>query len=202
MRFPLFMKYSVLLSLLLLAGCMSQPTVTSWLDPVSVATITSQTKPLVLVRATASRKISQREFAQLMAIEVNRMGARRLYLALIPRTTGDLTPKQMTSFESTFAEIELRMDERSLALTQYAGDLAELGIGEATLPLPVSGSSFIYYPIERAELRALAASSRVELTARGLPDKPQFYEEWKDGRPSLSDFLSQLPGESPRSDAP
>ena len=199
------MKYSVLLLLLTLAGCMSQPTVTSWLDPVSVATITSQTQPLVLVRITASNQITQREFAQLMAIEVNRMGARRLYLTLIPRTSGDLTPKQMASFESSFGELEIRMDGRMLVLSRYAGDVAELGIGQPTLPLPVSGSTFIYYPIERADLRALAASTRIELSALGLPNKPQYYEEWKDGRRSLSDFLSQLPGEPsapPRGEAP
>ncbi|MBM0105984.1 hypothetical protein JM946_14725 [Steroidobacter sp. S1-65] len=190
------MKYSVLLLLLSLAGCMAQPTVTSWLDPVSVATITSQTQPLVLARVTSSSKINRRDFAQLMAIEVNRMGARRLYLTLIPRTSGDLTPKQMTSFESSFGEIEIRTEERMLVLNQYAGDVAELGIGDPTLPLPISGSTFIYYPIERDDLRALATSTRIELAALGVPNRPQYYEEWKDGRRSLSDFLGQLPGET------
>ena len=189
------MKHSVLLLLLTLAGCMAQPTVTSWLDPVSVATITSQTGPLVLARTTASRRISQREFAQLTAIEINRMGARRLYLLLIPRTTGDFTPKQRASFESSFGEVEIRMDDRTLVLTQYTGDLAELGIGQPALPLPISGSTHIYFPIERAELRAMAASNRIELTALGLAGEPQLYEEWKDGRRSLSDFLGQLPEE-------
>ncbi|HEY0686681.1 MAG TPA: hypothetical protein VGD45_30355 [Steroidobacter sp.] len=197
------MKYSVLLVLLTLAGCMAQPTVTSWLDPVSVATITSQTEPLVLMRG--SGRINQRKLAQLTAIEVNRMGARRLYLVLIPRSTGDVTYKQQTSFESSFQQIKLRMDDRSLALTQYTGNLAELGIGQPALPLPIDGSAPMYFPIERDDLRAMAASSRIELTALGLPKEPQLYEEWKDGRRSLSDFLSQLPAESstsPRDEAP
>jgi hypothetical protein len=188
------MKHSVLLLLLTLAGCMAQPTVTSWLDPVSVATITSQTQPLVLVRLTSSHRISQREFAQLTAIEVNRMGARRLYLVLIPRSSGDLTPKQRASFESSFGQVEILVDDRSIALTQYEGSIAELGIGQPALPLPIYGWTPIYFPIERADLRALAGSNRIELAALGLPMKPQLYEEWSDGRRSLNDFLGQLPG--------
>jgi hypothetical protein len=189
------MKYSVLLLLVTLAGCMAQPTVTSWLDPVSVATITSQTEPLVLVRASAFRRINQREYAQLTAIEINRMGARRLYLALIVRSTGDLTPKQRASFESSFDQVEMRVDGRTVALTPHTGSVAELGLGQAALPLPIAGATPIYFPIERAELRAIAASTQVELVAHGLTGASQLYEEWSDGRRSLGDFLSQLPGD-------
>lgn len=192
--YPLIrMKYSLLLLLLTLAGCVAQPTVTAWMDPVSVATITSQTEPLVLARVTMSRKINQREFAQLTALEINRMGARSLYLVLTPYSTSDLTYKQRASFERSFGQIEIRVDDLSVVLTAYQGDVAELGIGEQTLPLPISGSTHLYFPIERADLRALAGSNRIELMALGLPKKTQLYEEWKDGRRSLGEFLSQLP---------
>ena len=197
----IFMKYSLPLLLLMLAGCMTQPTVTNWLDPVSVASITSQTEPLVLVRVTTARKVSAREkvnareFAQFMALEVNRMGKRHVFLVLIPRSSADLTSKQRTAFEDSFAAIDLRADGRSLVLTQYAGDISELGITQTTLPLPISGSAPRYYSVERDDLRALAGSARIELTASGLPGAPQVYEEWRDGRRSLADFISQLPGE-------
>lgn len=189
-----FMKHSVLVLLLTLSGCMARPTVTSWLDPISVATLTSQVDPLVLARVTASRRIDQKEFAQLTALEINRMGTRRLYLVLSPRSTRDLTPKQQASFERSFGQIELRLDDRPMLLTQYQGAIKEIGIGQAALPLPIPGSTHIYFPIARAELQAMAASSQVKLSALGLPMEPQLYEEWKDGRGSLSDFLDQLPG--------
>lgn len=185
------MKYSVLLLLLTLAGCTAQPTVTSWLDPVSVATITSQTEPLLLARVKPSSTI-KRSFAQLTAIEVNRMGDRRLYLVLIPRISGDLTPKQLASFERSFGKVEIRAGDRSVVLDRYTGNVAELGIGDPAL-IPVTGSPHIYYSIERADLRAMAGSNRVELVAMGLPS-PRLYEEWGERRPSLEDFLSQLPG--------
>jgi hypothetical protein len=199
------MKYSVLLLLLTLTGCMTQPTVKSWLDPVSAVTITSQAEPLVLARITTLGKISTREFAQLAAIEVNRMGTRQLFLVVVPRSSADLTTKQRAAFENSFSELEIRADDRLLVLTRYAGEARELGVSESALPLSISGSEPRYYSIERADLRAMADSTRVELTASGLPGAPQIYAEWRDGRRSLSDFLSQLPGESSTSrqgDAP
>ena len=81
-------------------------------------------------------------------------------------------------------------------LARHPGQLAELGVGQSPLPLPILGSQQIYFPIERADLRALASSNRVQLVTQGVPDAPQRYEEWQDGRRSLSDFLSQLPGEA------
>lgn len=188
------MKHSVLLVLVMLAGCMAQPAVKSWLDPVSVATITTQSTPLVLVRASSSGMI-QRTFAQLTAVEVNQMGTRRLYLALVPRITNEVTPTQLATFQRSFDQIELRMDDRSIPLARYAGELTELGIGEPDL-LPISGSRRIFYEIERADLRALAGSKQVALVALGL-QAPRRYEEWDDSRGSLRDFVAQLPGETP-----
>ncbi|HEY0939763.1 MAG TPA: hypothetical protein VGE08_06675 [Steroidobacter sp.] len=187
------MKHSVPLILLMLAGCVAQPPVKSWLDPVSVATLTSQSTPLVLARASSSSMI-QRTFAQLTAVEVNRMGTRRLYLVLVPRITNEVTPTQLATFQRSFDQIELRADERAIALARYTGDLAELGIGEPEL-LPIFTTRFGLYPVERADLRALVDSKQVTLVAMGL-QTPRTYEEWNDSRHSLRDFLAQLPGEA------
>lgn len=189
------MKYVSLLLLLTLAllGCSSAPSVKSWLDPVSSATITAQSQPLVLARDERTRLIDEREFAQLAAVEVNRMGDRRLYLVAILWSSGYRTRTEEESFENAFAQIELRMGERSALLTRHQGEVAELGVGQSPLPLPIPGSQQLYFPIERADLRALATSSHVQLIAQGVPEAPQRYEEWQDGRSSLNDFLSQLP---------
>jgi len=187
------MKSSVLLLLVVLAGCMAQPTVTSWLDPVSVATITAQREPLVLVAQTSSsRRVLARKFAHLTAIEVNRMGNRRLYLAIIPRMPGEFTPQQQAALESSFEEVEIRIEDRPVVLTRYTGSAVELGIGEPAL-LPIYGSTPIYFPVERAVLRAMVDSSQVELAALGVPGKPQLYQGRSDGRHSLDEFVSQLP---------
>ena len=191
------MKYLAVLVLLMLGGCVTPPSVQSWLDPVSMATITAQTEPMVLTRQEKRRTANGRDYAQLTAIEVNRMGARKLYLVAVLWSNAQLTGKQWQNFESTFEQVEIRLDDRPLTLARLPEDVAALGIGQSPLPLPIPGSRQIYYPIDRPELRAMAASTRIELTALGRADAPQPFEERVDGRRSLSDFLSQLPGESP-----
>lgn len=181
------MKYSALLVTLMLAGCAAQPTVKSWMDPKSSVTITAQTEPLVLIRAQPAPSLNERDYAQLTAIEVNRMGERTLYLVAILWNSAELG-----TFQDAFKHIEVNLGDRSIALTPHTGDVSELGISQ-TLPLPIPGSSQIYFPISRDQLRAISRSTRIELTAGGIPEAPRRYEEWQDGRRSLNDFLGQLP---------
>lgn len=191
------MKYLAPLLLLLLAGCVSQPSVQSWLDPVSMATITAQAEPMVLARLEKRRTANGRDYAQLTAIEVNQMGARKLYLVAVLWSNAQLTGKQWQNFEGAFEQIEVSLDDSALSLTRLPDDTAALGIGQTPLPLPIPGSRQIYYPIDRPELRAIAASSRIKVMALGgRADEPLPFGERADGRSSLSEFLSQLPGES------
>jgi len=186
------MKYSALLLTLMLVGCAAQPTVKSWMDPKSSVTITAQTEPLVLIRAAPAPSLNERDYAQLTAIEVNRMGERKLYLVAILWNSAELWAEQAGTFQNAFKEIVVNLGDRTVALVPHTGEVSELGISEA-LPLPIPGSSQIYYPISRDELRAISRSTRIELTAIGVRDSPRRYEEWQDGRRSLNDFLGQLP---------
>ena len=194
------MKYtSLLLLFTLLLGCTTAPTVKSWLDPVSSATVTTQTEPLILARDSQARASDEREFTQLTALEINRMGERRLYLVVVPWSSEQRPRTERAEFEQSFARVELRMGDRSTTLARYRGDIAELGVGQSPLPLPIPGSQQWFFPIERVELNALASSSRLQLIALGDPDAPRRYDEWQDGRLSLSAFLDQLPNESTNS---
>ena len=186
------MKYSALLLTLMLAGCAAQPTVKSWMDPKSSVTITAQTEPLVLIRAQPAPSLNERDYAQLTAIEVNRMGERKLYLVAILWGSSEPWSDPTGTFQNAFKQIEVNLGDRTVALTPHAGEVSELGISQA-LPLPIPGSSQIFFPISRDDLRAISHSTRIELTARGNPEAPRRYEEWQDGRRSLNDFLGQLP---------
>jgi hypothetical protein len=187
------MKYTALFLLFALTGCASQPTVKQWLDPVSSVTITAQTEPLTLVRASPAPSFNERDYAQLTAIEVNRQGARKLYLVAILWNSADPSSPQGARFDEAFSQIEVQLPDRTVALTRHEGQVSDLGIGDPALPLPISGSRYIYYPVERDDLRAISQSNSVQLTAHGRADSPRRYEEFEDGRQSLSDFLSQLP---------
>lgn len=190
------MKYLAPFVLFMLAGCVSQPSVKSWLDPVSMATITAQAEPMVLARLENRRTANGRDYAQLTAIEVNRMGERKLYLVAVLWSNAQLTGKQWQKFEDAFTQVDVRMDEQMLTLNRLPEDVSQLGIGQSPLPLDIPGTRQVYYPIDRPELRAMAQANLIELTARGLQDVLIPFEEREDGRRSLSDFLGQLPGES------
>ena len=180
--------------LLLLVGCSTQPTVATWLDPVTAVTITAQAQPLVLAPPETRRTISGRDYVRMTAIEVNRMGERRLYLIAVLWSNANLSSRQWEAFEQSFARIEMRIDERPIVLTRHTGDVSELNIGESPLPLPFPGARQVIFPIDRAELSAMAASNGIEVTTLGLPGADLQYEERKDGRRSLGEFLAQLPG--------
>lgn len=190
------MKYLAPFAMLLLAGCVTQPSVKSWLDPVSMATITAQADPMVLTRLESRRTANGRDYAQLSAIEVNRMGERKLYLVAVLWSNAQLTGKQWQKFEDAFQQIEVRMNEQTLTLTRLPEDVSKLGVGQTPLPLDLPGTRQVFYSIDRPELRALAESTRLELTAQGRSDLLVPFEEREDGRRSLSDFLEQLPGGS------
>ena len=190
------MKYLAPFVLFMLAGCVTQPSVQSWLDPVSMATITAQSDPLVLARQEKRRTANGRDYAQLTAIEVNRMGDRKLYLVAVLWSNAQLTGKQWQNFENAFQEIEVRLEDRSMTLTRLPEDVSKLGIGQTPLPLPIPGSRQIYYSIDRPELRAIVASNLIELTTLGRAESPVVFELRQNARRSLSDFLGQLPGES------
>ncbi|GFE90148.1 hypothetical protein GCM10011488_51020 [Steroidobacter agaridevorans] len=162
------------------------------MDPKSSVTITAQTEPLVLIRAQPAPSLNERDYAQLTAIEVNRMGERKLYLVAILWGSSEPWSDESGTFKSAFKQVEVNLGDRSVALTPHTGEVSELGISQA-LPLPIPGSSQIYFPISRDDLRAISNSTRIELTARGIPEAPRRYEEWQDGRRSLNDFLGQLP---------
>lgn len=196
------MKYLAPLMLLLLTGCASQPSVKSWLDSVSMSTITAQAEPMVLVRQENRRTTNGRDYAQLTAIEVNRMGARKLYLVAVLWSNAQLTGKQWQNFENAFQQIEVRVDERTLALTRLPEDVSSLGIGQTPLPLDLPGTRQVFYPIDRTELRAIAESNQIGLKALGRAEVQTPFEEREDGRRSLGDFLSQLPGEPTKVSSP
>jgi len=190
------MKYLAPLMLLMLTGCVSQPSVKSWLDPVSMATITAQSEPMVLARLEKRRTANGRDYAQLTAIEVNQMGQRKLYLVAVLWSNAQLTGKQWQNFENAFQQIEVRMDDQALTLTRLPEDVSSLGIGQTPLPLAIPGTRQVFYTIDRSQLRAMAASNQIGLTALGREDLATQFEEKESGRRSLSDFLGQLPGES------
>lgn len=186
---------SLPLLILLLNGCSSTQPVAprTWLDERTAVTVTAQSDPAVLAREEHMRAINVRDYAQLGAVETNRMGARQLYLVLVSWSTIDRSAVEQERSEADFSRITLYADDRPIELTRAAPAREELGFARRPFEHPAPGAREIYFAAGRGDLQSIALSRTLQLIAHrdgGTPDK---YLEWRDGRPGLRAFLAQLP---------
>ena len=184
------MRRFLLAPTLILAGCASSPTPRTWLDPYTAATITAQAEPIVLARDEQLRAINVRDYVQLGAVEVNRMGQRDLYLVVILWSTIDRSAAEPERLSEAFARLEVQADDRPFALVRAAS--TPPGIGQRPFRLPAPEARQMYFPVGREELQAIATSRSLSATPRGSSEESR-YTEWRDGRASLQAFLAALP---------
>jgi len=186
---------SLLALLLSLHGCSSmQPAAPRvWLDERTAVMVTAQSRPAVLAREEQMRAINVRDYAQIGAVETNRMGAHHLYLVLLFWSTIDRSPAEHEWIAANFSRITLHADDRPIELTRAAVTREELGFGLRPFAHPTPGTGEAYFAVTRSDLQSIALSRTLTLTARGNADTPERYSEWQDGRRGLAAFLAQLP---------
>lgn len=178
---------------LLLAGCSVSPAPRTWLDSATAATLTAQSAPLVLARDEQMRAVNVRDYAQLGAIEVNRMGERELYLAIVFWSTIDRPQNEHEQLAAAFARVDIQADDRTIGLARAQGSPHPPGIGTRPFPHPAPGAQDAYFPIDRSELQAIARSRHLSLTTRGHARDSIRYAEWRGDREGLERFLAALP---------
>lgn len=181
--------------ILLLNGCSSTQLVAprTWLDERTAVTVTAQSDPAVLAREEHMRAINVRDYAQLGAVETNRMGTRQLYLVLVSWSTIDRSEAEQARSEAGFSRITLFADDRPIELARAAPAREELGFARRPFEHPTPGAHEFHFAVTRSDLQSIALSRTLQLSAHrdgGITDK---YLEWHDGRPGLRAFLAQLP---------
>lgn len=179
---------------LLLFGCQAATLPREHLDPVTVATLTVQTGPIVLASDDSLRASNVRDYVQLTAIQVNRMGTRDLYLAALLWSTIDRSAAERASLGRALLDAQLVADDRPLELRARAADVRPPGIGTRPLRPPVPNAQEFYFPIGKDELRAIAQSATLTLVPHRSENDaaPTVYREWQDGRAGLRQFLETI----------
>jgi hypothetical protein len=183
---------SLPLLILLLNGCSSTQLAAprTWLDERTAVTVTAQSDPAVLAREEHMRAINVRDYAQLGAVEANRMGTHQLYLVLVSWSTIDRSATEQERSAAGFSRITLYADDRPIELTRAAPAREELGFARRPFAHPTPGAHEIYFAVTRGHLQSIALSGTLQLIAHregGAADK---YLEWRDGRPGLRAFLA------------
>jgi hypothetical protein len=185
----MYKHWCLLLAFLpLCSGCaeLAQPGSRTILDAQTGSTLLLVTRPLVFARQRTDVAAFARDYATLVAVELDVAGHYSDYLLLYRWSTVD---KRMSSPpDSSAGQLQIEADGRKLVLLPLA-----------QLPLAVAGRNELYYPphadvvtfgypIDAATLRFIALSQRILVRMpRERLDTPFGLRE--DGRASLAHFL-------------
>lgn len=186
MRSP--MRIAVTASLLLLlVGCATR-TVTprEYLDEQTAATITVVADPWIFTREQSNSATGERDFLNLYAIDVNRMGEHRQYLAVLQSL-----PDSPGANPST-PTLELHAAGHTISLQPLTEDPQKLGIAQPLAPSYTLTSKWWYFPMDKDALAAVARAQDLQV-ALIVDDERIPYLVWRDGSAELSELTAVLP---------
>lgn len=170
------------LALLSLIGCTTSPprAPREYLDEQTAATITAVAEPWILAREGSAG--GERDFLNLYAIDVNRMGDHRQYIAAL----------QWFPFSSSRPVLELHGGGAPISLRAIDEDARSLGIGAPLVPAPMPGSKWWYFPVDKHVLTSLSQTRSLRATLVA-DDERAAYIPWRDGSAELSELTAVLP---------
>jgi hypothetical protein len=167
-----------------LVGCASAPTTAprEYLDEQTAATITAVKEPWIFTREQNAGN-EQRDFLHLYAIDVNRMGEHRQYIAALQSSAGDTPVRPL---------LELTVGEQTHRLEALAQSPREIGIAQPIAESYTLTSAWWFYPVDKQTLATLANAR--DLRAKMIVgNEPVAYALWRDGRDELSELTAVLP---------
>lgn len=138
------------------------------------------------------RAMNVRDYAEIGAIEINRMGTRNYYLLLISWSTIDRTAAESATIEGALARITFWADDRPIQLTREAAAGSSVGLSRHAYALPTSAAVESWYPLTLATLRSLAAAGVLRLSGKAATGEEHRYSEWQNGRTGLVNFLEYI----------
>jgi hypothetical protein len=173
-------------------GCATKSAVTrEYLDPQTAVTIRAVATPLIYAHEVPQLAANVRDYLSVGAVEVNNMGKRQHYLAVVSWSTVD---RKRAAIAPPPLPERLRMTLGGTVreLTPASHEPRSLGIGEP-LFRPTGGYlGETWYVVTVADLRAFAAARPDELE---VADEPAIisYSVWKDAVAELADFVRDIP---------
>lgn len=165
-------------------GCVSAPATTprEYLDEQTAATITAVKEPWIFTRVQNVGN-EQRDYLHLYAIDVNRMGDHRQYIAALQSSAGDTQVPAL---------LELTAGGQTHRLEALAQSPREIGIAQPIAESYTLTSAWWFFPIDKQTLATLAKAR--DLRAQMIVgNEPIAYALWRDGRDELSGLTAVLP---------
>lgn len=177
------MRLSAIVCVLIgLLGCAATPTTTprEYLDEQTAATIKVVADPLIFVTDSPGG----RDYLNVYAIDVNRMGEHRQYLAVFQwwPPAGQLSA----------ATLELQAAGDTILLEATSASARELGIAQQIDPSTPKDGRWHYFPANKGVFDTLARSS--DIRAMLISGEQRLaYALWRDGRAELTNLAAEIP---------
>jgi len=161
--------------LAILSACtVAQPTVVEKLDELTAVTVTFARTPLVMSPDTNFDGDARRDYVQIGAIEVNKMGALQYYLWL-GVTEVDPIAKMNTQPEG-FRSIVFSVDDESFQLDIRGWTPEAIGASEPVYQKLFSNSVDAYYQVTLDQIQLLTDSDSLKLRTTG--SAPKEFVSW------------------------
>ena len=178
--------------LTILSSCTTvQPAVVQKLDELTAVTITYCRTPLIMSPDTPYIREARRDYVQLGAIEVNRMGALEYYLWL-----GITEVDQVAAIDNHpegFASIVLAGDEKSIELDVKGWSPSVIGASAPVYQKLFPDSADAYYQVTLDQIQLLADINSLSLRTTGSATKEfvSWYSQ-ETFESDLAEFLSEV----------
>ncbi|MBS0393819.1 MAG: hypothetical protein JSR54_04290 [Proteobacteria bacterium] len=165
--------------------------VTEYLDQQTAVTIRALAEPLVYAHEAPQLAANARDYLSLGLVEINNMGARRHYLALVSWSTIDraLAGAPRAPIPERIA---LNAGERTIELSPASHEARSLGIGGALFRPPSGYVGESWYAVDPGQLRALAAAPGFTIALES-DDGSTPYVPWRAEDAALTEFVRDIP---------
>jgi hypothetical protein len=176
-------------AIMLLAACATTPHSVApreYLDEKTAATITVVADPWVLA-SERSEQADERDFLNLYAIDVNRQGEHRQYLAVL-----QWWPTADAASGKVAPTLQLHAADSTIDLRPTPEDARTFGIAQPIAEPASFGSKWWYFPVNREILVDLAKSSDLRATLV-VGDTQTGFIKWRDGSAELVELTDALP---------
>jgi hypothetical protein len=181
-----------MLCLVALAGCATEgPQVNEYLDRDTAVTIRAVGVPYVYEHEVPEMGVNVRDYLSIGAVEVNNMGARKHYLAVVSWSTVDRSWVGAPAAPKPEA-LTLALAGRPRELTLATHDRRSLGIGIAPITAPIGYAGESWYGVALGDLRAFAATPPESIDIE-VDGRRASYTLWERGDAAFAEFLRDTP---------
>jgi hypothetical protein len=172
------------------AGCAGAPEkpLREYLDEQTAATITVVAEPWIFSRERTNERLDERDYLNVYAINVNRMGDHRQYLAVLQSAPLRDAAGQDTPPPS----LQWRASGEDLTFVPASENARALGVAQPVAESYTYESRWWYYPVDRRTLARIAGSRDVRASLVAGEVRAG-YVLWRDGSAEAAALSSAIP---------